>query len=175
MDIEIYPTDKIVIDGKEIRFGMPKDDVERLIGNGNFVNTKFVKNRCYYFNNEMSVDYGDELFVCAVEFLGGSDGKLKPIIFGVSAFETDAEELFRLLCEKNGRDAEDNEGGYSYSFHEISVGIYREITPDDVEEMAEEMRENGILPENNPDFVNDRRRASHWAALCVGKSGYYGK
>ena len=54
MNIELYPLEKIVIDGVPIRFGMDQAAVEAVIGKG-----QLVRRRYYYFGNEMAVDYSE--------------------------------------------------------------------------------------------------------------------
>ena len=64
-------------------------------------------------------------------------------------------------------------GQITYSFLNISIGVYREIRPLDVMEMIEEMKADGILTEDNEDVIADMRRANHWATIGVGIRGYY--
>ena len=56
---------------------------------------------------------------------------------------------------------------------DISVGLYREIRPQDVLEMIEEMKAGGIPVEDNEDLEADKRRAEHWATIGFGVAGYY--
>ncbi len=168
MNIIIYPLEKVEIDSVIVRLGMQKGDVEARIGKG-----QAVGNRYYYYNSEMVIDYDSDNCVEFIEFMGGVDGALKPFIYGVSAFETDADELVALLKEKNAGEIEDNEQGYSYGFNNISVGIYRELRPVDVAEMMEEMKADGITVDDNEDLEADRRRANHWATIGFGIEGYY--
>lgn len=121
----------------------------------------------------MAIDYGDDNTVEFIEFLGGIDGSLHPVIYGVSAFDTAADELADLLRQKNGGEIDDSEQGYSLCFLNISVGVYREIRPSDVTEMIEEMQSDGIPVENNEDIASEMRRADHWATIGVGVAGYY--
>lgn len=102
-----------------------------------------VKNRCYYFNSDLAIHYAQDGTVEFIEFLGGVDGSLKPILYGVSAFEVPADALVDLLREKDCGTLIDTEHGYSYAFPNLSVGIYRE----------------GL--------------ANHWATLGIGVPGYY--
>ena len=95
MSIEIYPLEKVVIDGIAIHLGMEQSAVESAIGKG-----QLVGNRCYYFNSEMAIDYSNNK-VEFIEFLGGVNGMLKPAIYGISAFETQSNDLFEVLKEKN--------------------------------------------------------------------------
>lgn len=168
MKIDIYPLDKVVFDGVPVSLGMERSAVENAIGAGQLIGKRY-----YYYNNELAIDYNGNGTVEFIEFLGGSEGYLQPIICGVSAFGTDAEELVELLKQKNDGEITDTEQGYSYSFSNISVGVYREIRPSDILEMIEEMKADGIPTEDNEDLAADMRRANHWATIGVGVAGYY--
>lgn len=166
MNIEIYPLDRVVVDGVAIYLGMGKDEVESAIGEG-----EIVGKRCYYFNSEMTIDYNDNK-VEFIEFLSGVDGMLKPAIYGVSAFEVQANVLFDVLKRQNNGLIGDGENGYSYQFQNISVGIYREAVPKEVEEMIKEAAGFGN-PMSDNEIRYEMRRADHWASIGVGIEGYY--
>lgn len=168
MKIEIYPLEKVVIDGASINLGMERSAVEATIGRGEHAGERY-----YYYDSEMAIDYDKNGMVEYIEFLGGIDGSLQPFIYGVPAFETPADELTALLREKNHGDVDDSEEGYSYAFLNISVGVYREVRPIDVAEMIEEMKAEGIDVENNEDLETDKRRANHWATIGIGIPDYY--
>lgn len=121
----------------------------------------------------MAIDYGPDGTVEFIEFLGGIDGALRPEIYGVSAFDTAADALADLLRQKNGEAAADPEQGYSLAFLNLSVGVYRELRPSDVQEMMEEMKADGIPVEKNPDVTVDLRKANHWSTIGAGAAGYY--
>lgn len=170
MNVTIFPLDRLVIDDISISLGMERNRVEALLGTGSTIN-----NRHYYYNHEMAIDYDSNDKVEFIEFLGGIDGSLKPVIYGISAFDTEAEEMLEILKKNNDDTVDDSEPGYSYSFSNLSVGVYREIRPEDVLEMIEEMKAEGILTENNPILENDKRRAKHWSTIGFGVAGYYQK
>ena len=109
MNIQIYPLDKIVFDNISICFGMEKSAVELALGAGEAIGDRY-----YYFNSEMAIDYRENK-VDFVEFLAGIDGKLKPTIYGVSAFDVNAAELVDVLKANNNGEICDDENGYSYS------------------------------------------------------------
>ena len=109
----------------------------------------------------MAIDYSDDNTVEFIEFLGGIDGFLHPVIYGVSAFDTLANELVKLLQQKNDGEIDEAEQGYSYTFLNISVGVYRETRPSDVMEMIEEMKAHGISVEDNEDVIAEMRKANH--------------
>lgn len=168
MKIEIYPLEKILIDGIPVFLGMEQSAVEAVIGKG-----QLKEKRYYYYDSEMAIDYDDSKRIEFIEFLGGIDGLLHPVIYGVSAFDAHADELTDLLLRKNNGEVVDTEQGYSYAFPNIGVGIYREIRPSDVAEMIEEMKADGIATENNEDLANDMRKAMHWATIGIGVADYY--
>ncbi len=168
MKIEIYPLEKILIDGIPVCLKMERSAVEAVIGKGQPVGERY-----YYYGSEMAIDYDDNQRIEFIEFLGGIDGSLRPVIYGVSAFDTDADELTDLLLQKNNGEVVDTEQGYSYAFPNISVGIYRELRPSDLAEMIEEMKADGIATENNEDLANDMRKAKHWSTIGIGVAGYY--
>lgn len=169
MKVEIYPLDKVVIDGTSVCLGMEQAAVEASIGKG-----QLIGNRHYYYNSDMAIDYIDGK-VEFIEFLGGIDGSLHPWIYGVSVFDTPAEELIKILQQKNEGEVNDSEQGYSFAFMNISVGVYREVRPSDVAEMIEEMEADGISAENNEDVANEMRKANHWATIGIGVACYYQK
>ena len=166
MNIEIYPLKKILINHVAIYFGMEKSIVDTAIGNG-----QRIGNRYYYLNNEMAIDYNDHK-VEFIEFFGGIDGMLKPTIYGISAFEAQANDLFEVLKKQNNGMVGDHENGYSYQFENISVGVYREAVPQEVEEMIEEAASFGN-PMSDDEIQHEMKRANHWATIGVGISGYY--
>ena len=100
---------------------MTKSDVENVLGSGE----TYDESR-YYYQDELAVDYSSkDNTVEFIEFLGGPDGEIQPEIYGVKAFQVDAEELLQLLSEQNGTDIDDSEEEFA-AFRNISVGIYRE-------------------------------------------------
>jgi len=166
MNIEIYPLKKILVDHVAIYFGMEKSIVDTAIGHG-----QQIGNRYYYFNNEMAIDYSNNK-VEFIEFLGGIDGMLKPTIYGISAFETQANDVFEVLKKQNNGMAGDHENGYSYQFENISVGVYREAVPQEVEEMIEEAANFGN-PMSDDEIRYEMKKANHWATVGIGIAGYF--
>ena len=166
MSIEIFPLDKVVIDGVAIYLGMEQSAVEAAIGKG-----QVIGKRCYYFYNGMALDYRNNK-VDFIEILGGVDGVLKPTIYGVSAFETQANDLFDVLKKQNNGVIRDSENGYSYQFENISVGVYREAVPKEIEEMIEEAASFGN-PMSDDEMQYEMKRANHWATIGIGVTGYY--
>ncbi len=166
MKIEIYPLEKVVLDGTAICFGMERSFVETLIGQG-----QLIRNRYYYFNGEIAIEYNENK-VEFIEFLGGADSVYKPIIYGVSAFDTAAEEMVKILKAQNNGEICDTEGGYAYQFLNISIGVYREIVPEEVAEMIKEANSFGT-PMSIDEIEYESKRANYFATIGAGVEGYY--
>ena len=166
-DIDLIPLVGIVINGAEIKLGASEKDVKAVLGEPYSAG----KNSLYFCNNELRFDFNNG-GVEFIEFLGGMDGKLQPTVYGVPAFQTDADELYEILKRNNNGSIDDSEAEYSYGFKEISVGIYREITPYDVQEMvADSHVGNGTV--HDEDIDEEMRRASHWGTIGIGVPNYY--
>ena len=170
MNIELHPLEKILLDSAAISFGMVRADVERILGKG-----QVVGGRCYHCDGELAIDYDKDDRVEFVEFLGGADGRLRPILYGISVFETDAQELIDRLREKHGGEVRDPERGHTILLPRLSVGLYRERTLADVQEMIEEMEAEGIPCEGSEDIAEETRRAARWDTIGLGAFGYYGR
>lgn len=168
MRIEILPAESVVIDGVAICLGMERAALEAAIGCA-----EPVRGRCYYYDGEMAIDYDTDDRVEYIEFLGGIDGQLRPVLYGVSVFETPAAEVAALLERENNGEIDDTEGQYCRSYLNIGIGVYRETTPADVLEMMEEMKADGICIENNEDVLEEQRKANYWATIGVGSVDYF--
>lgn len=125
MHIELIPLEKAVIDDKEIYLNSSKEEVLEILGK-----PEDVKDRYYYYDFELALDFDDDDRLEFIEFLGGHDSKLRPYIYGVSVFDTECDELIEILTENNDDEIEDNEDD-SYGFLNISVGVWKEDSEDD--------------------------------------------
>ena len=117
MRVEVFPLEKITIDNKEIMLGMNIDEVQKLIGisDRGFSNCDGESCRHYYFDSELGLDFDESGLLEFIEFLGGIDGNLRPYLYGVSAFETSADELLKMIMEQDD-EVDDSEADYCYCF-----------------------------------------------------------
>ena len=167
-DLEIRPLVGVEINGTEIKLGASEKEVRAVLGEPSSKG----KNSLYYYVNELRFDFDNNRKVEFIEFLGGADGDLQPMVYDVPAFQTEADELYEILKRRNNGEIDDSEAEYSYGFKEISVGIYREITPYDVQEMAADAHiGNGNV--NDEDIDEEMRRANHWGTIGIGVPNYY--
>lgn len=165
MQTVLYPLDRAVIGDITICLGMDRTSVFSILGKGESFNDK----RYYYFNSEVAIDFNEDNKVEFIEFLAGIDGELKPIVYGISAFEENADTLVDVLKKMNDGEIDDSENGYSYGFLEISVGIYREFLPEGIIEEAQ--NEGKSLDDEG--IKEDLRKALHWVTIGIGVKDYY--
>lgn len=166
-NVEVIPQAGVIVDGRIVRLESTKADVMQALGSAEADRW----NSLYYFNNELRVDFDQEGRVEFIELLGGPEGQLQPVIFGVGAFQADPEVVAALLKEKNGWDVIDGEKGHCLQFLKLSVGLFRESVPENVAGIIEEAEADGHpLSEEE---IGDEKRRTHWAAIGVGVEGYY--
>lgn len=167
-NIKITPLVGIEFNNVTVALSTSREDVKNLLGEpyGTWENSLF------YFNNELRFDFDNDGKIKFIEFLGGIDGKIQPIIYGVYAFQSEADDLYDILSEKNHGDIDDSENGYSYGFLNISVGVFRPSIPEDVEDMIEEADEDGE-PMDEEEIEYEMRKANHWATIGIGIQNYY--
>lgn len=174
MKIEIYPLEKVVLEDISIHLGDTQDDVEALLGVG-----EVVRDGHRYFDGELGIYYDSDNKVEFIEFYSGIDGKLKPTIYGVPVFQTKARDLVEIIEKHNSgnsyfdADIEWFDGDYDIEFYNISVGIYRDMTPDAVSSMKAEMIAEGVFDENDEDYLYDVERSQYWSTIGIGVEGYY--
>ena len=167
MNVTINPFEGISIDNKKVNLGMSRAEVASILGKAECENG----NRQLYFDCELAVDYDGKDTVEFMEFSGGPEGTMQPYIYGVSAFESNAEELLELLKSNNGGEVIDNEEGFAYCFDIISVGVTKKSTPESVQQDIEDMKADGVFDQNYVD--EELKNANHWATVGLGRVGYY--
>ncbi|MDE5778103.1 MAG: hypothetical protein K2I10_06300 [Lachnospiraceae bacterium] len=164
----VFPLEGIKTDSAEINFNESKDSIIQKLGNP----CDDYGDQIYYFESELRLDFNQSGGLEFIEFLGGIEGQLHPIIYDVNAFEETADNLMHILEEKNNGKIDDTEDGYSYGFMEISVGIYRESIPENVQQMIEEAEQAGE-PLDDEDIEHERKMANHWATIGIGIKDYF--
>lgn len=144
---ELFPLDKLVINDTDIYLGKSKEQFIKLLGEPEAAHKHWDGNGAsyYYFNSELMFDCDNNSNISFIEFNGGYEGELKPIIYGVSAFELKTDELYNTL-EKHNNGRIDAESEESYGFVETSVGIWK-------------------------DGANDE--TDHWTTVGIGEKDYY--
>ena len=169
MIIELRPLNGAVIDEKEILLGMEKKEVEALLGEGDESDC-----RAYYFDSAVCIEYDEEEKVDFIEVsCDEGEREINPVIYGISVLKSDAKMVYDILKKMNRGRVEDVEKGYSYAFLNISVGVFREMTPDAYKELEEEMEREGKPIHENPDLIADLWKSTHWSTVGIGTKGCY--
>ncbi len=131
-----------------------------------------VDNKAYYFDSNLCVEYDNKRVSLIEVSCGDPESAIMATIYGEDVMKSGADRILQILTEKNHGEVE-NENGYSYTFYNLSVGVYREITPDDYKELIEEIKANGDPIEDNPDVEADFWKSTHWATIGIGVNSYY--
>ena len=168
-NMTLLPLEGMERSGLSLRFGDGEDAAARVLGEP----SSRRGGRCYYFGGELALDFDGEGKLEFIEFLGGEEGALRPELYGQNVFESDADELLTDLLARNGEDVDDSEAGYSYALRALSVGLYREITPEDVNAMLREMLNVDLTQLGGIDIEQEQRKAHRWATVGLGRPGYY--
>lgn len=167
MYVYLYPLDKAVIGDKTIYLEMDKSSVLKMLG----VGESFDEKRYYYYNSELVIEFGSDDKVDLIEFIGGLEGELQPVIWEMPVFESQASEVTSLLEKKNDGPIDDIENGYSFAYLNLEIGIYRSATLKSVQEDIEEMKKTGV---EDTDYIEEEmKKANHWSTIGIGKKGYY--
>ena len=170
-EIKIFPLIGIEIEGLgTIKLGEEKAEIETLFG---LPETAF-DNQSFYDKYEFRIDYDKFNKVEFIEFIYGPyPEKSELTIFNINPFSIGDQNLIDLLTKENNGEIDDSEAEYCYSFKEISVGIFRESTPKDVEEMIVEMKENGDYEENKNWVEEDLDKSKNFWTIGIGVKNYY--
>lgn len=171
-NIEILPLDGIIIESiGKISLGQSKYEIEKLLGKPSETSSV---NQFFYDDYEFRVDFDKKGNTEFIEFIYGPfPEKTKLSIFGINPFNIGAEKLLEILTEKNNGKADSNDAGYCYTFLNISVGVWRETTEEDVQEGIEEMKRNNEYEENKDWIEEDMEKAKNFWTIGIGIKDYY--
>lgn len=173
----IKPLEGIYWEDKKILLGEHKQNVERIFTNLS-PQEKFSKEAglsVYLFNTTLRVDFDKDNKVNFIEFLCGHDSEIQAVIYDVDIFKTTANEVFELLKRQNAGEIEDTENGYCYAFKNISVGVWRESTPESLSQFIEEINSDECISQEIKDenIEIEILKTNYWATLGIGVKDYY--
>jgi len=170
--IEIIPLSGIEIERiGRINLGFSKTAVEALLGRPSPSSNAA---QLYYDNYELRIDLNKTGEVEFIEFINGPFPALTKLsIYGVDPFQVGADNLIALLSAGNNGAIDDSEAGFCYTFLNISVGIWRQMTSEDVEETIAEMKASGEYEENKRWLEEDLERSKQFWTIGIGVKDYY--
>lgn len=177
MKILVKPLEGIYWEDKSILLGEERKSIEKIFGNISFKDRNLCENGLsfYLFNTSLRVDFDKNDRVEFIEFLGGFKIDVQAVIYGIEVFKTNADELFELLKQYNDGEIGDVGNGYCYDFKNISVGIYRESTPESLAEFIKEIRNDDSIDETivEEKIKEETLKTNYWETLGIGIKNYY--
>jgi hypothetical protein len=162
----------------EVKLGQSQKEIESFIGLPNISETIAVDNtqtnRAFYDAYELRIDYNSDNEVTFIEFIYGPfPEKTELRIYGVDPFKESAERLIELLTIYNAGKIDESEAPHSYAFEKISVGIWRQSVPSDIQELIEEKKGDNTY-EIDKAWVNEElEKSKHFWTIGIGRKGYY--
>ena len=170
--IEIVPLDGIVIENiGKLSLGQSKSDIEKLFGKpSESSNLK----QLFFDEFEVRIDLDKKGNAEFIEFIYGPfPEKTELSIYGVNPFQIGATKLVEILTEKNNGKIDDSEAEYCYTFQNISVGVWRQLTEQNVEESIAEMKADNEYEENKDWLNEDLNKAKNFWTIGIGVKNYY--
>ena len=170
--IEILPLDGIVIENiGKLSLGQSKSDIEKLFGKpSESSNLK----QLFFDEFEVRIDLDKKGNAEFIEFIYGPfPEKTELSIYGVNPFQIGATKLVEILTEKNNGKIDDSEAEYCYTFQNISVGVWRQLTEKTVEESIAEMKADNEYEENKDWLNEDLEKAKNFWTIGIGVKNYY--
>lgn len=170
--IEILPLDGIVIENiGKLSLGESGPAIEKLLGSPSKGSDS---HRLYYDNYEFRVDLDNNGNAEFIEFISGPyPEKAEISVYGINPFQIEASQLLEILSEKNNGKIDDSEAEYCYTFLNISVGVWRQITVRDVEEDIADLKANNEYEENKEWLEEDLEKARNFWTIGIGVENYY--
>ena len=170
--IEILPLDGIEIENiGKLSLGQSKTDIEKLLGKpSDSSNLK----QLFFDEYEVRIDLDKKGNAEFIEFIYGPfPEKTELSIYGVNPFQIGATKLVEILIEKNNGKIDDSEAEYCYTFQNISVGVWRQLTEQNVEESIAEMKADNEYEENKDWLNEDLNKAKNFWTIGIGVKNYY--
>lgn len=167
--ITLKPLEGIIINESKISFGQTKNDLINLLGSPDYED----ENQVFYENLDVRFDLDKNGLLEFIECQGPYSGNSEFNIYGISPFKLPANELVTLLTNENNGEIDDFEVPYSYSFLEISVGVWRAAVPTDIAAAIAEMKADGSYEAAKEVMDQDLEKSGHFWTIAVGKVDYY--
>ena len=172
--IEIIPLKGVKMDNLDIDLGNDMKSIINILGKPNIQE----ENQLYYDRYEFRLDFDINKKLEFIELQGPNTKYINPAIYGINPFEIEADELVKLLKEKNGSNIDDTEAQYSYCFSDISVGIWRQNIPEDFStdhgfECAGGPGSEDATEEEKNIWKTEKNKAKFFWTIGVGNVGYY--
>jgi hypothetical protein len=173
--IKLLPLEGIEIENiGKVELGKSKSEIERLLGRST---RKSNNNELFY---EEYDDYGIRFwfdkhnYVEYIEIYNGPFPKeIIVSIYGVNPFQMFATNLVEFLTERNNGLMIGNATRNSYSFLNISVGLWRRVSEKSIEIDIDESKANGTYEEIKEMVEQDLKIVNYFSSIGVGIRKFY--
>lgn len=171
MRIDLIPLVGARIDGVgEINFGQTIKEIKAVLGEPSLDEGK----KLYYDDMEFRLDFDKKNKLEFIELIEGPfTEKIEPVIYGIDPFKMPAAELVALLSSNGNNEVDDSEAEYAYTFPEISVGVWRDLTEAVMNETIAELKERGEYEAGKSAFDQDLEKSKFFWTIAIGVKDYY--
>ena len=162
----------------EVKLGQSQNEVESVIGSPSMYDTisfnNTQTNRAFYEAYELRIDYNSNNQVTFIEFIYGPfPEKTELRIYDINPFQEEAERLIELLTIYNAGKIDESETPHCYVFENISVGIWRQSVPSDIQELINEKKEDCTYEIDKAWVDEELEKSKHFWTIGIGEKGYY--
>lgn len=169
--IEMLPLQGIVIESiGKINLGDTKTIVKKILGKPSSTSSD---EKFFYHKYELKICFDKSNHVEFIECNGLFSTKTELSMYGIHPFKIEGDELIKILTKKNNGKVDDSEADYSYTFLNISVGIWRDSSPKEFKKEINEAKRNGEYEKDKKYFEEELERAKYFWTIAIGKKGYY--
>lgn len=171
LHITLKPLEGITITGiGEVLFRQSLPEVISLLGQPSAHSDA---TQSFYDTYELRIDFDDQ-GVSFIEFIyGPHPEKTLLSLYGINPFAIGADNLIELLSSKNNGPIDDSEAAYYYAFLNISVGVWREATPHDIQSSIDEAKLDGTVIDQIHQWEEELVAVKNFWTIGIGRKGYY--
>lgn len=166
MKLELLVHKGIKINGEHILLGMNINDIKLNEPMKKSRNSYYLYDNCLQIGMENGLIYD---ITCCI----GEASMLRPIFAGKSLYNIEAEAVIELLSKELKENPVITEIGHSYTWKRADVSCWRQITPEEAQEVLEESKEDGDYEEMKEDIEKDILRAKVFDTITIGIEGSY--
>jgi len=170
--IEILPLEGIDIENiGRLSLGQSKSEIEKQLG---LPLIRSNNKQLFYDNYELRIDLDENGNAEFIEFIYGPfPEKTELSIYGIDPFRIGADKLVEILTVKNNGNIDLSEADYAFAFLNISVGVWRQMTEQNVIECITEMKAKNEYNENKDWLDEDFSKAKNFWTIGIGVKNYY--
>jgi len=162
--IKLMPLEGILIQNSlQIRLGMSDKELYNIIGKPD---NKY-EQEIFYDEYDIKIELDSFNKIEYIEIL--SNEIINVEIYKINPLELYADQLIDLLKEKNGGDIFVEGNGIGYIFNNISVRLWRESIPDDINDIIIESKQDGVYDEMKDEIMSDLEKSKKFTTIGIGK------